>query len=118
MLLQKVSSGQVLNVRMALIGTTAGVPMVDSNNVELIPYSASYYDVYKVEEGLVWTYIVLLWAAAIYRLVTDPKLISQVTEVFFYSALVFVGAAGQNLSVAPLLPLLKLKYLFGYNIQL
>lgn len=65
-----------------------------------------------------WTYIALLWAAALYRLISDPRLISQVTEVFFYSALVFIAAGGQQLSTAPLVPLLKLKYLFGYNIQL
>lgn len=30
----------------------------------------------------------------------------------------YIGAAGQKQSAAPLLPLLKLKYIFGYNLQL
>lgn len=45
-------------------------------------------------------------------------MISQVTEVFFYSSLVWIGAAGQKIYTAPLVPLLNLKYIFGYNITI
>lgn len=64
---------------MSLINATTALPLVDSNNAELIPYDETYYTIYDVEEGLIWVYIALLWILSIYRLITDPKLISQVT---------------------------------------
>ena len=64
---------------MSLINATTALPLVDSNNAELIPYNETYYTIYNVEEALIWVYIGLLWLLSIYRLITDPKLISQVT---------------------------------------
>ena len=71
--------------------------MVDSNNAELIPYNEAYYTIYDIERALIWFYIGLLWILTIYRLITDPKLISQVTEVFFYTSLAWIGVEGQEL---------------------
>lgn len=45
-------------------------------------------------------------------------MIGQVTEVFFYSSLVWIGAVGQKIYTAPLVSLLNLKYIFGYNLTL
>lgn len=113
-----VDSSQVLNIRMPLISTSAGIPMIDSNNLELVPYSKTYYDIYNVETAFIWVYIAVLWAGAIYRVITEPKLISQVTELFFYSSLAWIGVVGQRISSAPLIPIVNLKNIFGYNVRI
>lgn len=48
-LLKEVKSDQILSVRMALINTSTGVPMLDSNNVQLIPYDSTYYNIYDAQ---------------------------------------------------------------------
>jgi cysteine-rich repeat protein len=90
-LLQAVSSSSLLNIRLALINTSTALPLVDSNNAQLVPYAETYYNIYDAQAALIWVYIAFLWAGAIYRLITDPKLISQVTEVFIYTAIAWIG---------------------------
>ena len=45
-------------------------------------------------------------------------MISQVTEMFVFSCLAWVGVEGQQQESGPLIPIQNLKYMFGYNIAI
>ena len=94
-LLKSVSSSDLLNLRLSVINASTALPLVDSNNAQLIPYAETYYSIYDVQRGLIWFYIAALWVVAIYRLITDPKMVSHVTEMFLFSSLAWIGVEGQ-----------------------
>ena len=117
-LLQPIDNNQQLNIALSVINQQAAFSLSSSSNLQLVPYTDSYFTLYNVESILIWVYLGLLWTLSILRIATEPQLISQVTEVFVYTSLVWIGAQGQSAPMLLFQPLLNLKYLFGYNLTL